>query len=335
MRVKRVLEFFILHPSSFILCAFAAITLAASSNSAIAQAYPTKPIRFIVGYTPGGAADILARAVGARFTEAWGQAVVVENRAGAGTNIASEIAAKSPPDGYTLFMPTVANAINVTLYPKLAYDPFKDFIYITDIAKVPGIVVVHPSVPAKNVKDLIALARAHPNQLRHGSTGIGSPHHLAGELFKTMAGVKMIHIPYKGASPALVDVVAGHIEVYFGAFVSTLPQVKSGRVRALGVTSLKRVSVTPDIPTIDEQGLKGFETGSWFGVAAPAGTPREIVSKLHAEVIRIIKKPEVTERIASEGADFVGDTPEQFTAFFKAEVAKWGKAVTVSGAKPE
>lgn len=309
--------------------------LALAASGAFAQNYPGKPIRFIVGYTPGGAADILARAVGARFTEAWGQAVVVENRAGAGTNIGSEIAAKSPPDGYTLFMPTVANAINVTLYPKLSYDPFRDFTYVTNIAKVPGIVVVHPSVPAKNIKELIALARANPNQLRHGSTGIGSPHHLAGELFKTMAGVKMIHVPYKGASPALVDVVAGHIEIYFGAFVSTLPHVKSGRVRALGVTSLKRVAVTPEIATIDEQGLKGFETGSWFGVAVPAGTPRDIVNKLHAEVARIIKMPEVTDRIASEGAEFVGDTPEQFTAFFKAEVAKWGKAVTVSGAKPE
>ena len=319
----------------FILGGVIAFASALASPGVYAQNYPTKPIRFIVGYTPGGAADILARAVGARLTEAWGQSVIVENRAGAGTNIASEIAAKAPPDGYTLFMPTVANAINVTLYPKLAYDPFKDFAYVTDIAKVPGIVVVHPSVPAKNTKELIALARAHPNALRHGSTGIGSPHHLAGELFKTMAGIKMIHVPYKGASPALVDVVAGHIEVYFGAFVSVLPHVKSGRVRALGVTSLKRVAVLPEIATIDEQGLKGFETGSWFGVAVPAATPREIVTKLHAEVVRIIKLPEVTDRIASEGADFVGDTPEQFTAFFKAEVAKWGKAVKASGAKPE
>jgi tripartite-type tricarboxylate transporter receptor subunit TctC len=322
------------HVSAFILGVVFIAALPASTG-ALAQAYPTKPIRFIVGYTPGGAADILARAVGARFTEAWGQSVIVENRAGAGTNIGSEIAAKAPPDGYTLFMPTVANAINVTLYPKLAYDPFKDFSYVTDIAKVPGIVVVHPSVPAKNIKELVGIARAHPNQLRHGSTGIGSPHHLAGELFKTMAGVKMIHVPYRGATPALVDLVAGHIEVYFGAFVSTLPHVKTGRARALGVTSLKRVKVTPDIPTIDEQGLKGFETGSWFGIAVPTGTSRDIINKLHTEVVRIIKIPEVTDRIASEGAEFVGDTPEQFTAFFKAETVKWGKAVNISGAKPE
>ena len=317
-------------------CALQSIAIMLTLTSgAFAQNYPSKPIRFIVGYTPGGAADILARAVGAKLTEAWGQSVIIENRAGAGTNIGSELAAKAPPDGYTLFMPTVANAINVSLYPKLAYDPVKDFSYVTDIAKVPGIVVVHPSVPAKNIKDLIAIAKAHPNALRHGSTGIGSPHHLAGELFKTMAGIKMIHVPYKGASPALVDVVAGHIEVYFGAFVSVLPHVKSGRVRPLGVTTLKRVTVMPDVPTISEQGLKGFETGSWFGVAVPSGTPRDIITKLHGEVVRITKLPEVTERIASEGAEFVGDTPEQFTAFFKSEIDKWGKAVKASGAKPE
>jgi len=194
-------------------------------------------------------------------------------------------------------------------------------------------VVVHPSVPVKSAKELIALAKKHPDQLRHGSTGIGSPHHLAGELFKTMAGVKMIHVPYKGASPALVDVAAGHIEVYFGAMVSVLPHVKSGRLRPLAVTSIKRAAVVPDLPTLDEQGLKGFETGSWFGVSAPAGTPREIITKLHGEIVRIIKMPEVTNRIASDGADFVGNTPEQFTEFIRTEIVKWGKVVKISGAK--
>ncbi len=309
------------------------LLLAMSGGAAIAQGYPARSVRFIVPYTPGGAADILARAVGAKLGESWGQSVVVENRAGAGTNLGSEIAAKSAPDGYVLFMPTIANAINPTLYPKLNYDPLKDFAYVTNIARVPGIVVVHPSVPAKNARDLIALAKAHPNQLRHGSTGSGSPHPLAAELFKTMAGVRMIHIPYKGASPALVDVVAGHIEVYFGAMVSVIPHVKSGRLRALGVTSMKRTQAAPEVPTLDEQGLKGFETGSWFGVAVPAGTPRDIVSRLHAEVVRIIRLPEVTERIASEGADFVGNTPEEFTAFVRDEIVKWGKVVKMSGAK--
>jgi tripartite-type tricarboxylate transporter receptor subunit TctC len=297
--------------------------------------YPTKPIRYIVGYTPGGTADMLARAVGQKLTEVWGQQVIVENRPGAGTNIGTEVAAKSPPDGYTLFMPTVANAINPTLYPKLNFDIMRDFVHITNFAKVPGIVVVHPSVPAKNVKELIALARANPDKLRHGSTGIGSPHHLAGEIFKSMSGVRMVHVPYRGASPALIDVVAGHIEVYFGAMVSTLPHAKSGKVRALGVTTLSRVAAVPEIPTISEQGLKGFETGSWFGMSVPTGTPREIVTKLHAESVRIVGLPEVRNRIVAEGAEFVGDNSEQFTAFLRSEIEKWGRAVKASGARPE
>jgi tripartite-type tricarboxylate transporter receptor subunit TctC len=312
------------------------LVAACANGAAIAQStYPAKPIRWIVGYTPGGVADMLARAVGQKLGETWGQQVVVENRPGAGTNIGTEVAAKAAPDGYTLFMPTVANAINVTLYPKLPFDILRDFVHITNFATVPGILVVHPSVPAKNVKDLIALAKAQPNALRHGSTGIGSPHHLAGEIFKSMSGVKMVHVPYRGASPALIDVVAGHIEIYFGAMVSTLPHVKSGRVRALGVTSLKRVAAVPEIPTISEQGLKGFETGSWFGVSVPTGTSREIVGRLHKETVRIIGLREIRDRMSSEGADFVGDTPEQFTAFLKSEIGKWGRAVKASGATPE
>ena len=322
-----------LHRAAVCGCALAAVC---AHGAAFAQStYPAKPIRWIVGYTPGGVADMLARAVGQRLGETWGQQVVVENRPGAGTNIGTEVAAKAAPDGYTLFMPTVANAINVTLYPKLNFDIQRDFVHITNFATVPGILVVHPSVPAKNVKDLIALAKAQPNALRHGSTGIGSPHHLAGEIFKTMAGVKMVHVPYRGATPALIDVVAGHIEIYFGAMVSTLPHVKNGRVRALGVTSLKRVAAVPEIPTISEQGLKGFETGSWFGVSVPTGTSRDIVSRLHKETVRIINLREIRDRMSSEGADFVGDTPEQFTAFFKSEIEKWGKAVKASGATPE
>ena len=315
--------------------AMTALLASAPAFAQSAASYPSKPIRYIVGYTPGGTADMLARAVGQKMTESWGQQVVVENRPGGGTNIGTEVAAKSAPDGYTLFMPTVANAINPTLYPKLPFDIMRDFVHITNFAKVPGIVVVHPSVPAKNVKELISIARANPDRLRHGSTGIGSPHHLAGEIFKSMSGVKMVHVPYRGASPALVDVVAGHIEVYFGAMVSTLPHAKSGKLRALGVTTLKRVAAVPEIPTINEQGLKGFETGSWFGMSVPTGTSREIITKLHGEATRIIALPEVRNRMTSEGAEFVGDTPEQFTAFLRGEIEKWGKAVKASGAKPE
>jgi tripartite-type tricarboxylate transporter receptor subunit TctC len=226
----------------------AALALSGMATTVSAQDaaanYPSRAIRYIVGYTPGGTADMLARAVGQKLAAAWGQQVIVDNRAGAGTNIGTELGAKAPPDGYTLFMPTVANAINPTLYPKLGYDMLKDFAFITNFAKVPGIVVVHPSLPARNARELIALARANPNSLRHGSTGIGSPHHLAGEIFKTMAGVKMIHVPYKGATPAIADIMAGNIEVYFGAMVSTLPHARSGRLRAVAVTSLKSRRLT-------------------------------------------------------------------------------------------
>jgi len=314
------------------------LALLACAGGAIAQgasSYPSKPIRLIIGYTPGGTADMLARAVGQKLADQWGQSVVVENRPGGGTNIGTEVAARSAPDGHTLFMPTVANVINVTLYPKLGYDLMRDFVHITNLATVPGILVVHPSLPVKNARELVALAKARPGELRHGSTGIGSPHHLAAELFKTMTGVKMIHVPYRGASPALVDVVGGHIEIYFGAFVSTIPHVKSARLRSLAVTSLKRVSVAPDIATLDEQGLRGFETGSWFGISVPAGTAREIVGKLHGEIVRVIALPEIRERMVAEGATFVGDTPEQFSAYLKSEIDKWGRAVKVSGAKPE
>ena len=313
----------------------AALVQTPSVLAQTAANYPNKPIRYIVGYTPAGTADMLARAVGAKITEAWGQQVIVENRPGAGTNSAAEVAAKSPLDGYTLFMPTVANAINPTLYGKLNFDLLRDFVHITNFAKVPGIVVCHPSVPARNAKDLAALAKAKPDSLRHGSTGIGSPHHLAAEIFKSMTGVKMIHVPYRGASPALIDVVAGHIEIYFGAMVSTIPHVKSGRLRALGVTSLKRVAAARDTATLDEQGLKGFETGSWFGMSVPTGTSREIISRLHAESMKAIKAPDIRDRMSAEGAEFVGDTSDQFTAFIKSETAKWGKAVKASGAKPE
>ena len=318
-----------------LLSVVAALTQAPSVFAQTPASYPAKPIRYLVGYTPAGTADMLARAVGAKITEAWGQQVIVENRPGGGTNIATEVAVKSPPDGYTLFMPTVANAINPTLYGKLNFDLLRDFSHITNFAKVPGIVVCHPSVPVKNAKELAALAKAKPDALRHGSTGIGSPHHLAAEIFKSMTGVKMIHVPYRGAGPALIDVVAGHIEIYFGAMVSTIPHVKSGRLRALGVTSLKRVAAAGDTATLDEQGLKGFETGSWFGMSVPTGTSRDIIARLHRESMRAIAAPDIRDRMSAEGAEFVGDTPEQFTAFIKSEIAKWGKAVKASGAKPE
>jgi tripartite-type tricarboxylate transporter receptor subunit TctC len=306
------------------------------AGGAFAQAsYPTKPVRWIVPYPPGGGTDILARAVAAKFSEAWGRQVVVENRPGGGTNMGSELAAKSPPDGYTLLASTLANAINVTLFPKLNYDIVRDFQHVTNIAKLPSMIVVHPSVPAKNAKELVALAKARPNKLSHGSPGIGSPQHLGAEIFKSTTAISMVHVPYKGAAPALTDVSGGHIEVYFGNVVSTLPVVKNGRVRALGVTSLKRIDAAPEIPTINEQGFKGFELVSWVLVSVPAGTAREIVTKIHGDAVRAIASPDVRSRLAADGAELVGDTPEQVTAYLKSEIEKWGKAVKSSGAKPE
>lgn len=303
---------------------------------ALAQtAYPTKAIRWIVPYTPGGGTDMLARAVGQKFAEAWGQQVIMDNRPGGATNIGTELAARSAPDGYTLFSPTVANAINVALFPKLNFDIVRDFAHITNFAKLPNIVVVHPSLPAKNINELVALAKARPGVLRHASSGIGSPGHLSGELFKSMTGVKMVHVPYKGASPAIVDISGGHIEVYFGTIVSTLPQVRSGRLRAVGVSSLKRVDAVPEIATLHEQGLKGYEAVSWVFVSAPAGTPADIIAKIHREAVRAIALPAIRDRMAADGAEFVGDTPEQVTTFLKAEIEKWGRAVKASGARPE
>lgn len=306
------------------------------ATSAFAQtAYPVKPVRWIVPYPPGGGTDILARAMAAKFTDAWGRQVIVENRPGGGTNIGAELAAKSAPDGYTLFAPTVANAINVTLSPKLNFDIERDFAHITNIAKLPNIIVVHPSVPAKNAKELVALAKARPNTLSHGSPGIGSPQHLGAEIFKSTTGVRMVHVPYKGAAPALTDVAGGHIEVYFGNIVSTLPAVRNKRVRALAVTSLKRIEAAQDIATLNEQGFRDFEVVSWVFVSVPAGTPRDIIMKIHGESVRAIGMPDVRGRLAADGAELVGDTPEQVTTFLRGEIEKWGKAVKVSGAKAD
>ena len=313
----------------------AALMLLVASPAWPQTAYPSKAVHWIVPYTPGGGTDIAARAIGQKLAEAWGQPVIIENRPGGSTNIGAEAAAKSPADGYTLFAPTVTNAVNVTLFPKLNFDIMRDFAHVTNMVKIPNILVVHPSVPVRNPQELIALAKTHPNELRHGSPGIGSPQHLAAEIFKFMSGVKMLHVPYKGAAPAITDTVGGHIEVYFGAILSTLPQVKSGRLRALGVTSLNRVAAVPEIPTLDQQGLKGFETVSWVMLSVPAGTPREIIAKINADAVRAVGMRDVRERMAADGTEMVGDTPEQVTAYLKSEIEKWGKAVRLSGAKPE
>jgi tripartite-type tricarboxylate transporter receptor subunit TctC len=310
---------------------FACITLQAA-----AQSFPTKPVHVIVPFPPGGAADLLTRALGKKLTEAWGQAVVPDNRPGAGGNIGADIVAKAPPDGHTILMGAVStHAINVWLYKSLPYDPLKDFAPVTLVTSVPNVLVVHPSVPAKNVRELIALAKARKGELNFASGSTGSAGHLAGELFKTMAGVDMVHIPYKGAAPAVTDLLAGHVSLMFDNLASGLPNIKARRVRALAVTTLKRSPFLPELPTISESGLRGFDIGTWFGVFAPASTPREIVMRLNAEIARALQTPVMKERLATLGAEAMPNTPEAFAAFVKAEMAKYREIVRASGAKAD
>lgn len=300
-----------------------------------AQTYPSKPVRMIVPYAPGGISDRLSRQIGQRLTAAWGQTLVVENRPGGGTNIGTELAAKAAPDGYTLLASGIANTVMPAMHAKLPYDPIKDLAWVTNICKVPVLIVSHASMPIRNAKELIALAKARPGALNFASSGIATSGHLAGELFKIDAQVVMTHVPYKGASQALVDTLSGEIPLYFGAMSSPMAHVKTGRLRAIALTTLKRSPAAPEIPTLHEQGLTGFETSTWYGVSAPAGTPPQIVAKVQADIARAIQHPDVRERLASEGAEFVGDTPEAFTAFVKGELEKWDKVVRSVGLKAE
>jgi len=316
---------------------FAALLVALAASGAFAQTaanYPNKPIRIVVPFPAGGTTDILARAVANEMQKAWGQAVVVENRAGAGGNIGSDIVAKSAPDGYTLLVGAVSpQAINVTLYPKLPYDVMRDFAHVTLIAAVPNVLEVNPGVPVKTVKELIALAKAQPGKLTYASSGSGTSIHLSAELFKTMAGVDMLHIPYKGSAPAITDLISGQVNLMFDNLPSSLAQIKAGKLRAIAVTTLKRSPALPDVPTIAESGLPGYDASSWFGMHAPAGTPSDIVHKLSSTVAKSLHTPEMRERLASQGAEPVGNTPEQFTEFVRAEIAKWAKVVKASGAR--
>jgi len=314
---------------------FAALALALACTGAIAQSYPTRPIRLVVPYPPGGPLDIMARAIGQKLTEAWNQPVVVDNRAGAGGNIGADLVAKSRADGYTLLMGAVAtHAINPSLYSKMPYDPVKDFAPVALVAQVPNILVVNPAVPANTVRELIELARARPGYLNFASGSTGSTGHLAGELFNTMAGVKMVHIPYKGAAPAMADLLAGQVQLMFDNLASALPHVKAGKLRALAVTTLARSPAMPDLPTIAESGLPGFDLTTWFGLMVPAGTPPEIVAKLNAEVVRALNAKDMRERLEKMGAEPpANNTPEHFAAFIRAEAAKYARVVKESGAK--
>ena len=307
----------------------------AANAQDLAPGYPNKPIRFVVGYAPGGATDAIARSIGEKLQEYWGQPVVLEHRPGAGTNIATEMVAKSPKDGHTLLLMTTANAINPALYPQLRYDAVADFALVTNLMKVPGIVVANNKLAIKTIPDLIATAKSDPDKLRYSSPGFGSTHHLVAEVFKHQTGIQIQHVPYKGAGPAMMDTVAGHVDLYFGALVSTLQHVNNKSLHPLAVTSLTRVTVAPDIPTMDEQGLKGFETGAWYGVSVASGTPPAVVNKLNAGIARALREPDVSKRFIADGAVIVADSPQEFSGFFAGELKKWGTAVKASGAKVE
>ena len=300
-----------------------------------ARNYPAKPIRTIVPYQPGGIADTLARLVSQRLNTAWGQTVLVENRPGGSTNIGSELVARAAPDGYTLLWSGIANSVAPALFPKLPYDPIRDFVWITNLAKVPILIAVHPVLPVRTTRELIALAKDKPGELLYGSSGIATSGHLGAELLMNMTGTRMIHVPYKGAAGVLVDVLSGQLAIYLGAIASPLPHVKAGRLRALAVTTVARSPAAPDIPTLDEQGYKGFEFSTWYAISAPAGTPADIVAKLNTEIVRIVRQPDLRDRLAAEGSVVVGDSPEEFTAFVKTEIARWGKVVKQAGIKAD
>jgi tripartite-type tricarboxylate transporter receptor subunit TctC len=302
----------------------------------VAQSYPAKPIRIVVPFPAGGSVDILARTIGQKFTEAWGHPTIIENRAGGSSNIGSEFVAKSAPDGYTLLAATsTALAVNPSLFPKLGFDPQRDFAPITLATYIPSILVVHPSLPAKNVTELIALAKARANQLNYASAGSGTPGHLGMELFKTLTGTQIIHVPYKGGAPAVADTVGGQVMMDLAVVPDSLPFVKGGRLRALGVSTFKRSSIVPEIPTIAESGVPGYEVIGWYGFLAPAGTPRDIVTKLHDEIVRALHLPDIKERLVGLGFEVAGDTPEQFGNWMKTERVKWAKVIRDSGAKAE
>jgi tripartite-type tricarboxylate transporter receptor subunit TctC len=314
-----------------------AAALATIVGDACAQpVYPNKPIHMIVPFSAGGPSDVLARAIGQKLGDNVGQPVIIENRPGAGGNIASDYVAKSPPDGYTLMIATVGtHAINASLYSKLPFDTVRDFAPIALVASATIILVAHPSVPAKTIKELVTLAKSKPNQLSYASPGSGTPQHLAGELLDTVTGIEMVHVPYKGAAPALNDLLGGQVSLGFVSLPAALPHVKAGKLRALGVTAAKRSDVAPDVPTIEEAGVPGYEVENWYGVLAPAGTPKEIVNKLNTEILKLLKTKEVKELLDNQGFEILQSSPEQFAAFEKTELVKWAKLVKLSGAKAD
>ncbi|MGH8633114.1 MAG: Bug family tripartite tricarboxylate transporter substrate binding protein [Burkholderiales bacterium] len=298
------------------------------------QQYPAKPIRMIIGFPPGGGTDIIGRIVGHRLNDALGQQILPDNRGGASGQIAAELAAKAPPDGYTVMMAHIAAmSILPSLYPKLPYDPVKDFAPISLVAVSPNLVVIHPTLPVKNIKELIALARSRPGQIHYESSGIGTVQHLAGELFKLQANVDLLHVPYKGAGPAIIDLVAGHVQLGFDVVPVAGTQVKAGKLRALGVTSAKRSALFPDLPTVTESGVPGFDLSTWWGLVAPAAVNKDVIARLHGETVKVLRQKDVADRIADQGAEVAGSTPAEFAAFIRAEREKYARIVKEANIK--
>jgi tripartite-type tricarboxylate transporter receptor subunit TctC len=322
-----------------LLAAAAAFSMAASMSAAAASgasAFPTKPIRFVVPFSPGGSTDTLARALAVKLSDSFGQQVVVDNRAGANGNIGMDIVAKAPPDGHTIVLGYIANvAIGPSLYDKLPYDPVKDYEAVTLLATSPNVLVSNPSVPAKTLKDLIALAKAKPGTLNFASASVGSVGHLTGEMLNQLAGIHMTHIAYKGSGQAVTDLLGGHIQLMFSGFSSVMPHIKSGKLHPIAQTGEKRSPALPDVPTIAESGFPKFEATAWYGVHAPAKTPKAIVNRLNAEFVKALKMPDVKERLNSLGFELVGSTPEYYAGYIKSEIRKWAKVVKASGAKAE
>ena len=321
------------------LICFAAFVAGVTGGTAWAQSaasYPSKAVRFIAPFPPGGSTDLLARLVAQRLTEAWGQQVIVENRGGAGGTIGVELAARAAPDGYTIVMGHVGTfGFNPTLYPKLPYDAIKDFAPITVLATVPNGMAVHPSLPVKTARDFVALAKAKPGELLYASGGSGSASHLAGEYFKLLTKIDMVHVPYKGTGPAMISMISGQTTMTITGMVALMPHVKSGRLKLLGVATMKRLSILPEIPTINESGVPGYDANQWYGVLTQAAVPRDIVMKLNADIVKVLARADVKDRLAADGAEAVANTTEQFAAHIKAEIARWAPVVKASGAKPD
>jgi tripartite-type tricarboxylate transporter receptor subunit TctC len=312
-----------------------AVALALCAAPLSAQTYPTKTVRLVVPFSPGGSTDVTARILAQKLTEAWRQQVIVDNRAGAGGNIGADSVARAAPDGYTLLLATTGvMAINHKLYKSLSYDSLKDLAPVTQIGGLPLILIVHPSLPAKSVKDLVAMAKAKPGSLSFASSGVGSATHMTAELFRMMAGVDMVHVPYKGSGQAMTDLISGQVGVAFDQITSSIGHVQSGKLRALAVTSAKRFPSVPNLPTVAEAGVAGYESVSWNGIAAPARTPREIISRIQSEVARALQQPDMKERFLKDGIEPIGSTPEQFAAHIRSERAKWEKVVDRAGIKP-